>query len=86
MRGNARPLAIWNNTLRPDLVGASSYVDGEPKPDPALAPSVFLYLPFGDPVYLPTGAEVMFQAVLQDPGSVSPKRFSTTNSAVLEAR
>lgn len=79
----ATPDAIWNKIGKVTQVGASTYFDGSPIPDPARAPTDFLVLPTGDAAELPAGTTVTFQGVILDPDSPSPKGASTTNAVIL---
>lgn len=79
----ATPDAIWNKIGKINQVGASTYFDGTPIPDPARAPTDFLVLPTGDAAELPAGTTVTFQGVILDPDSPSPKGASTTNAVIL---
>jgi len=80
----ASPVAVWNNIGKVDRIGASSYFDGSPLPDPGRAPEVFLQLRDGDVDNLPAGTTITFQGILVDPASESPKRAGTTNALMLE--
>jgi hypothetical protein len=79
----ATPEAVWNNLGFPIKVGSSRYFDGSPIPNPAAAPSIFLFLYGGDPVHLPVGTAVTFQGILVDPGSASSLGASATNAVIL---
>ncbi len=80
---DATPAAVWNNIGFRPQVGESRYLDGTPIEDPSRAPTVILYLPFGDPQNLPPGTELTLQGILIDPGSASPRGGSVTNSVTL---
>ena len=83
----ASPIAIFNGRLgKTQHVGASTYFDGTPIPDPARAPAVLLDLPAGDAANLPPGTDVTFQGVVLDAGSLSPKRASATNGVLMLVR
>ncbi len=79
----AAPLAVWNNIGREGKLGSSRGFDGQPIPDPPLAPTIFLVLHEGDPVNLPVGTTVTFQGVILDGDSPSPRNVSTTNAITL---
>lgn len=79
----ASPVAIWNNLGKTAKLGASTYFDGSPIPDPAPAPVDFLDLPGGDPEQLPAGTVVTLQGVVFDPDATSPRGASATNAVVL---
>ncbi len=79
----AMPAAIWNNTTRPDLVGSSRGFDGNPISDPSPAPTVFVSLPAGIGETVPIGATLIWQGIVVDPGSTSPKNASATNAISL---
>ncbi len=76
----ATPAAVWNNIGKTDRVGSSTYFNGDPLPDPARAPTSFLFRSNGAPGQLPVGTVVTFQAVMIDPNAASPKGVSTTNA------
>lgn len=82
----ATPDAIWNNIGKVNQVGASTYFDGSSIPNPERAPTSFLELFSGDPVNLPMGTDVTFQAVILDPASPSPKSAGCSNAVVLSVQ
>jgi hypothetical protein len=79
----AAPAAVWNGMGKEDQLGASRYFDGASIPNPGRAPDIFLFLPAGDPTYLPAGTTVTFQGLIVDFNSSSSKGVSTTNAVVL---
>lgn len=79
----AAPLAVWNNIGREGKLGSNRGFDGQPIPDPPLAPTIFLVLHEGDPVNLPVGTTVTFQGVMLDGDSPSPRNVSATNAITL---
>ncbi len=78
----AAPVAIWNNIGRQNQIGSSTDFGGNPIPDPAPAPTVFLQLNEGDP-NLPPGTTITLQGAVIDPGSTSDKNGSMTNAVIL---
>lgn len=87
LSNGASPIAIFNGRLgKQQHVGASTYFDGTPIPDPERAPAIVLDLPTGDAVNLPPGTDITFQGVVVDLNSTSPKRASVTNGILMLVR
>ncbi len=83
LSGGATPLAVFNAIGKEQKVGASAYFDGSPLTDPPSAPALFLNLPNGDTTNLPPGTVVTFGGAIIDPGTVSSKGASLTNSVTV---
>ena len=77
------PVAVYNQIGKEATIGASSYFDGSPIPNPPRASTVFLTLFDGDVTNLPAGTTLTVQAIMLDPGAVSSKGASVSNSVVL---
>ena len=79
----ATPVAVWNTLGKEDKVGDDMYFDGSPLPDPPPASAVFFKRTQGDPVNLPAGTVLTFQALIIDPGTGSITGASLSNAVVL---
>ena len=77
------PVAVYNQIGKEATIGASSYFDGSPIPNPPRASTVFLTLFDGDVTNLPAGTTLTVQAIMLDPGAVSSKGASVSNSVIL---
>lgn len=80
----ATPVAVWNTIGKEDKVGEDMYFDGSPQDTPPNASTIFFKLTNGDPVNLPAGTTLTFQAILIDPATASNAGASLTNAVIVD--